>query len=82
LSGILNRPAWTLTSLFLLAFVAVQGSALVRGLKISCGCFGPEINRPVDSMSISPTAALAVLAVVATILVHRSNSPVHPPRAG
>lgn len=82
LSGILNRPAWTLTSLLLLAFVAVQGSALARGLKISCGCFGPEINRPVDSTSISFTAALAVLAVLATIVVYRSNSPIQPPGAG
>ncbi|MBS0203103.1 MAG: hypothetical protein JSS49_09415 [Planctomycetes bacterium] len=75
LSGILKRPTWILTTLLLMSFVAVQGSALARGLKISCGCFGPEINRPVDSTSISFTAALAVLSILATIVVFRSNSP-------
>ena len=73
LSGTCPRPAWLVTSLLLLSFVAVQGSALVRGLQISCGCFGPEINRPVDATSISFTAALAFLSICAAISLWRSR---------
>jgi hypothetical protein len=73
LGNICPRPAWFVTSLLLLSFVAVQGSALARGLRISCGCFGPEINRPIDAMSISFTAALAVLSILATISMRRSQ---------
>lgn len=65
------RPAWLVTSLLLSSFVAVQGSALARGLKISCGCFGPEINRPVDVTSISFTAVLAVVSICAVIVSQR-----------
>lgn len=71
LGNICPRPAWFVTSLLLLSFVAVQSSALARGLRISCGCFGPEINRPIDGMSISFTAALAVLSILATISIRR-----------
>jgi uncharacterized membrane protein YphA (DoxX/SURF4 family) len=63
LSGCCQRAAWSLTSLMLLGFVSVQGSALYRGLKISCGCFGPEINRPIDATSITYTAVLALLSI-------------------
>lgn len=71
LSGCCQRAAWALTSLMLLGFVSVQGSALYRGLKISCGCFGPEINRPIDATSISYTATLAVLAIIAWVVAGR-----------
>ncbi len=73
LSSTCPRPAWLVTSLLLLSFVAVQGSALVRGLQISCGCFGPEINRPVDATSVSFTAALAFLSICAAVSLWRSR---------
>ena len=73
LSGTCVRAAWTVTSVLLLCFVVVQGSALARGLVISCGCFGPEINRPIDFLSISMTGALAVLAICASLAVRRSQ---------
>lgn len=63
LSGTCPQPTWQLASLLLLFFVGVQTSALVRGLRISCGCFGPEISQPVDLKSIAFTGALAVLAI-------------------
>lgn len=74
LGSLCSRPAWLVTSLLLLCFVGVQASALVRGLQISCGCFGPEINRPVDATSLSFTAALAVLSIIAAIIVRRLPS--------
>lgn len=76
LSGTCPRPTWLVTSLLLMFFVGVQGSALARGLMISCGCFGPEINRPVDAMSVTFTSALAVLAICAAI----SSRRVYPAR--
>jgi len=63
LSGACPQPTWLLSSLLLLFFVGVQTSALVRGLWISCGCFGPEISQPVSMMSVAFTSALAVLAI-------------------
>lgn len=69
-----QRAAWLVTSLLLLLFVGVQGSALYRGLKISCGCFGPEINRPIDVTSLSYTAGLALLAICATLAVYQMRS--------
>lgn len=73
LGGLCRRPTWVVTSALLLTFVAVQGSALARGLRISCGCFGPEINRPVDATSISFTAGLAVLSICCAVLACRST---------
>lgn len=75
LGGLCRRPTWILTTMLLITFVAVQGSALARGLRISCGCFGPEINRPVDATSISFTAGLAVLSLCSAVLACRSNGP-------
>lgn len=74
LSGTCSRSAWLVTSLLLLTFAGVQCSALARGLTISCGCFGPEINRPIDATSIAFTSTLAVLAICATIAARR----IHP----
>ena len=67
LSGACPQPTWLLSSLLLLQFVRVQTSALVRDLRISCGCFGPEISLPVDLKSITFTSALAVLAISGTL---------------
>lgn len=75
LGGLCRRPTWIVTAALLLTFVAVQGSALARGLRISCGCFGPEINRPVDATSISFTAGLAVLSICSAVLACRSSNP-------
>lgn len=74
LGNICPKSAWIVTTALLLAFVGVQGSALARGLTISCGCFGPEINRPIDAVSISFTSALAVLSISAAIAVRRTRS--------
>ena len=53
LSSICSRPVWLITSLLLLTFVAVQGSALARGLRISCGCFAICIALPRDRQSFA-----------------------------
>jgi methylamine utilization protein MauE len=75
LGGACPQAAWWLTSLLLLLFVGVQSSALWRGLIISCGCFGPEISKPIDLISVGFTSALAVLAL-AGALAARGKPPV------
>ncbi len=75
LSGTCPRPTWLLASLLLLGFVAVQLSALARGLVISCGCFGPETSQPIGKMSIAFTTALAVLAVSGAIAARVDDPP-------
>ena len=75
LSGACPQPTWWLSSLLLLCFVGVQASALVRDLRISCGCFGPEVSQPVSMTSVTLTSALAVLAI-AGALAARVRSPV------
>lgn len=75
LSGACPQPTWLLSSLLLLCFVGVQTSALVRDLRISCGCFGPEVSQPVSTMSVTLTSALAVLAI-AGALAARVRPPV------
>ena len=71
LSNACPRPVWLVTAVLLLTFVAVQISARSRGLNISCGCFSPEISRPIDVVSISFTAGLSVLAISAAVVVRR-----------
>lgn len=60
--------AGALASLFLGAIL----SAWQRGLDITCGCFGPTINRTNYPLHIS--ADLALLAVAAVLLINESRS--------
>jgi Methylamine utilisation protein MauE len=56
--------ALLLSAGLLIVFAAVQVSALVRGLKIGCGCFGPT-ERPIGGESLATTSLLLVCAVSA-----------------
>lgn len=60
--------AVALASVFLGAII----SAWQRGLDITCGCFGPEINKTNYPLHIS--ADLALLAVAALLLINESRS--------
>lgn len=54
-----------LVTLFLLScFATVQTSALVRGLDISCGCFGPGHESQIGWGSLSLVYGLFVLSVL------------------
>jgi hypothetical protein len=64
-----------LATLFLLfGFAAVQTSAWVRGLDISCGCFGPGHDSPIGWFSLSLVYGLLTLSVIrnAAVLFLRS----------
>jgi hypothetical protein len=54
-----------------LIFVLAQSSVLVRGLSVSCGCFGPTDER-VGAVSLIRSVVFAVCAVLA---MSRRNPP-------
>jgi len=58
-----------LATLFLLiCFAAVQTSALVRGLDISCGCFGPQHSSSIGWFSLSLVYTLLMLSVIRNVV--------------
>jgi hypothetical protein len=48
----------------LTTFVVVQSTAFLRGLNISCGCFGPEHDTPIGWFTLSLIVLLFTLSVV------------------
>lgn len=53
-----------LATLLLAVFLAAQGSALVRGLEIDCGCFGGSDElAAIGPATVTRTALLLLLAV-------------------
>ena len=63
LTGIWLRAAASLLSAMTLMFAAVIISALVRGLDISCGCFGTVGGKHVGLVNLAIDATLACLAI-------------------
>ena len=57
----LARAASLLAFILYLSFLIAQVSAIVRGLNIACGCFGPT-NHHVGWLSMGFTLSLAVIA--------------------
>lgn len=51
----------TLASLLMLMFFVAQVSVLIRGLDISCGCFGGESGGSITLLSASMPLGLAVI---------------------
>lgn len=49
-------------------FVTIQSAAYIRGLGISCGCFGPCNETPIGVISLSVPAGLLVLSAVRNAL--------------
>jgi len=59
---LLHHSAHTLTMGVLVIFVAVQASALLRQLDISCGCFGVRHEAKIDGATLMTTGALLMLS--------------------
>ena len=57
------RSSSLLLSGLCLVFIIALTAALSRGLKIDCGCFGPEHNSPVSWMRVIEDICLLVLGV-------------------
>lgn len=54
------REACFLGGGLLLCFSGVQFSALYRGLKIGCGCFGAASDRPISAFGVLQVLVLAL----------------------
>jgi len=64
------------TLFFLACFVTVQTSAYVRGLDISCGCFGPGYDSTIGWFSLSLVYGLFTLSVIRNAMFLFSKTPV------
>lgn len=50
-------------------FVGVQFSAIVRGLSVNCGCFGPDESKMVGMATFVRTCSIALMAMVAWLIL-------------
>jgi hypothetical protein len=54
-----------LCSMFLFSLFSIaEASVLIRGLKISCGCFGPVVSGQVNYNSLTRVVALFVVSLI------------------
>ena len=61
----LNRHyAFIASALLAICFVGMQSWALLRGLKIDCGCFGSLTSHPIGAFSYSIAVGLGGLSLV------------------
>ena len=62
-----HRGAALLATLMMLVFSAAMAQARMRGIDLSCGCFGAAFEAKVSWLTVSRSAALAVLASLALL---------------
>lgn len=75
LVGRLYRGALALMGGMTLAFLVAIGSAWWRGLDITCGCFGAEVNRTNYPAHIGLNTAMLSAVMVLAWLEHRKRPP-------
>ncbi|MBN2366395.1 MAG: DoxX family membrane protein [Calditrichaeota bacterium] len=68
LTGIWIRESFTASLLIFIAFDIMIVQAAIRGLDISCGCFNPSENGPIDALKILENGLLTVMNVAAVVL--------------
>lgn len=73
-AGVLLRGATLVTCLISLTFIAAIISVMVRGLEISCGCFGTSSEALVDQNTLWRAIALFLLAATSYLLLGYSES--------
>ena|GEM_PF-1017403 len=56
--------AHTATLFFLIGFATIQTSAYIRGLDISCGCFGPQNSSTIGWFSLSIVYGLLLISLI------------------
>jgi len=78
-SGVRVRPSALLASGLLAVFIIAIVSALLRELKIDCGCFGKDHATPVSWMKVAEDIGLLLLGVHA-LLFSREITPPDGPR--
>lgn len=62
IAGVLKRSSAFIAAVLLAGFIALVGSALVRGIDTSCGCFG-SLSRRADLGLMAMDAVLLLMAV-------------------
>jgi uncharacterized membrane protein YphA (DoxX/SURF4 family) len=62
IAGVLKRSSAFIAAVLLAGFIALVGSALLRGIDTSCGCFG-SLSRKADVGLMLLDAVLLVMAV-------------------
>jgi hypothetical protein len=61
--GLFTRQAAGATLLLLMLFITAGSIAMVKGLVIDCGCFGPEGSSPVGVSLLIRNLVLAAACV-------------------
>ncbi len=69
--GFFRKPAALLASLFLLGFIVLVATTMIRGLDISCGCFGSFSGRADARLLVQDVVLLALS--LAVLLAHRDS---------
>ncbi|MBX9625497.1 MAG: hypothetical protein K2X82_16950 [Gemmataceae bacterium] len=78
--GVCLLAGWRVRGSYLAAFalfaayLAVQWSALHRGLDISCGCFGAGDGLPVGPRTLAMAGACAAAALAGLVLTRRPST--------
>ena len=62
-----QRGAALLSTLMLLVFAGAMAQARVRGIDLSCGCFGAAFESKVSWWTVARSSGLAVIAAVPLI---------------
>jgi uncharacterized membrane protein YphA (DoxX/SURF4 family) len=65
--GLFTRAAAWIAAVLLLAFDGAIASAVVRGLSVSCGCFGPNDATVTSWGEVARDAVFVLLAVVVAL---------------
>lgn len=63
--GVMPRTGLTIALIVFLGFAAALQIALLRELRIDCGCFGPGNNQPISQLTVTRTIAMAALCGIA-----------------
>jgi putative oxidoreductase len=63
-----QRGAALLATLMLVVFSAAMAQARMRGIDLSCGCFGAAFEAKVSWVTVGRSAALSVLAAIPSFM--------------
>jgi len=74
IAGVWRRISTTIASLLLTAFLGLMVRALLKGMQIDCGCFGP--GEKISWLTLVRDSGLLAAAVFLTVMafVRRSQS--------
>ena len=65
--GLFTRTAAWIAAVLLLAFDGAIASAVVRGMTVSCGCFGPQDKTVTTWAEVARDAVFVLLAVIVAL---------------